>query len=57
MRFLSRDAIPVFIRAPGFDSRPSPPLMSFDVFYVDPLVVGLHVTGEETPHCHEEDTP
>jgi len=56
MRFLSRDAIPIFLRDPGFDSRPSPPLMRFDVFYVDPLVAGFHVIGEERRPC-EEKTP
>lgn len=54
MRFLSRDAIPLFLRDPGFDSRPSPPLMTFDVFYVDPLVVGFHVTGPDEDPCSEE---
>lgn len=67
MRFLSRDAIPVFLRSPGFEQRPSPPIRGFDVFYTDPLIVGLHAVASPpadspvvglhavTGHCQGED--
>ena len=51
MRSISNGSIPMFLGELGINPNVvGPQIKDFDVFYIDPLIVGFHVTGasEET---------
>ena len=45
MKIYSINSIPLFIGTGNLSGKTAPQIRFFDVYYIDPLVVGFHVTG------------